>query len=33
VTATYKDGILEVRAPLPPEPQKDTSRRVTVDRQ
>ena len=33
VTANYKDGILEVRAPLPPEPQKETARRVAVDRQ
>lgn len=30
ITATYKDGILEVRAPLPPEAPKETARQVEI---
>lgn len=30
ITATYNDGILEVRAPLPPEAPKETARRVEI---
>lgn len=30
ITATYKDGILEVRAALPPEAPKEAARRVKI---
>jgi len=32
ITAAYTDGILEVRAPLPPEPTEGEARRVPVGR-
>ncbi len=32
VTATYNDGILEVRVPLPTEPPRDEARRVPIAR-
>jgi HSP20 family protein len=33
VAASYKDGILEVRVPLPAEPPKEPARRIAVTRQ
>ncbi|MET1065713.1 MAG: Hsp20/alpha crystallin family protein [Arthrobacter sp.] len=31
ITATYKDGVLEVRAPAPPTPPASTSKKIRID--
>ncbi|MET1020904.1 MAG: Hsp20/alpha crystallin family protein [Arthrobacter sp.] len=32
ITATYKNGVLEVRAPAPPTPPESTAKKIRIDR-